>query len=214
MNRFSKRAFSLAELMVLLLIISIALVAFAPIMTKSLVGKKSSNPNKVIPTGTITPFYGNNPPEGWLLCDGSDFDTTKYHNLGALLNSNKTPNLKGYFLVGADSTRAVHTYQDSANKEHYHGFYTSTAAHGKEQDDYPFGLAFNDGNYYNIGIAGDANSWHTGGWGTYYYNDGYNNILMKNMMYGDNTVVNDSSDSSQPNDAYPVNVSLNYIIKT
>lgn len=214
MKRHNTQAFSLAELMILLLIISIALVAFAPIMTKSIVGKKSSNPNKVIPTGTITPFNGNDPPEGWLLCDGNDFDTTKYHNLGTLLGSNKTPNLKGYFLVGADSTRAVHTYQDSANKEHYHGFYTSTTDHGKEQDDYPYGLAFNNGSYYNIGIGGDRRSDRTGSWGDYYYTDGYNYRLMKNMMYEDNTVINDSSDSSHPNDAYPTNISLNYIIKT
>lgn len=69
------------------------------------------------------------PPEGWLLCDGSNFDHTKFPLLFAALGSTRLPDLRGYFLRGLDPTghvdphgaaRAVLSAQDDAFKSHQH----------------------------------------------------------------------------------------------
>lgn len=64
-----------------------------------------------VPTGTIMPYVGDTPPEGWLMCDGSQIPTgEKYDNLKNLINAmyggssvarDRTPNLRGRFLKGA-----------------------------------------------------------------------------------------------------------------
>ena len=63
-----------------------------------------------VPVGTIVAF-GCDPaslPPGWLLCDGSQFNQTKYPDLYAARgNSNTVPDLRGYFLRGLDTTGNV-----------------------------------------------------------------------------------------------------------
>jgi hypothetical protein len=61
---------------------------------------------QAFPAGTIIAFGGamSSLPPGWLLCDGTTFDQTKYPDLyTALGNSNTLPDLRGYFLRGLDS---------------------------------------------------------------------------------------------------------------
>ena len=37
---------------------------------------------KIVPVGTILPYYGNQSPEGWLICDGTPIpNEPKYRNL-------------------------------------------------------------------------------------------------------------------------------------
>lgn len=87
----------------------------------------SSNPFAVappptIPIGTIIPWGGNkqtNPiPAGWLLCDGSALQRTGQYNAlfmvigdlwgpGDNVNTFNIPDLRGYFLRGADHGRGV-----------------------------------------------------------------------------------------------------------
>jgi microcystin-dependent protein len=57
--------------------------------------------NAVNPIGTILAFYSNQVPEGYLLCDGSQFDSTQYPALYNLLGDNHTPDLRECALVGA-----------------------------------------------------------------------------------------------------------------
>ena len=64
------------------------------------------------PTGTIIAFYGNNAPEGYLKCDGTEYDIKDYNDLAQLVysttgsygtnNSGKfaVPNLTDKFLKG------------------------------------------------------------------------------------------------------------------
>ena len=54
-----------------------------------------------LPLGAITAFYGTTPPNGYLICDGSEFSTTDYPALYTFLGDNHTPDLRGEFLRGA-----------------------------------------------------------------------------------------------------------------
>lgn len=58
--------------------------------------------NALPPVGTIAPYAGTSAPSGWLLCNG-DAIGGSYTTLISLVGAN-TPNLKGKFLVGLDST--------------------------------------------------------------------------------------------------------------
>lgn len=72
------------------------------------------------------------PPPGWLLCDGSPFDNTKFPLLFAALGGTHLPDLRGYFLRGFDPTgrvdpqgasRAVLSTQEDAFRKHQHETY-------------------------------------------------------------------------------------------
>lgn len=54
------------------------------------------------PCGAISAYYGTTAPSGWLICDGSSFDTNKYNKLYQLLGSNTLPDLRGRTIVGYD----------------------------------------------------------------------------------------------------------------
>lgn len=84
--------------------------------------------------GTVVAYAGSStslpPDSGWLLCDGSQFDTAKYPDLAAVLgNSNRVPDLRGYFLRGLDISgqvdrdgggRTVLSVQQDAFRKHHH----------------------------------------------------------------------------------------------
>lgn len=57
-----------------------------------------------LPVGTVIGMIGqdpNNPPAGWLYCDGSGFDGDRYPELSKILSNNLLPNLVGLTLMGA-----------------------------------------------------------------------------------------------------------------
>ena len=66
-----------------------------------------------IPAGILTPFAGSIPPDGWLLCDGSDVSRTTYSDLYASIgtiygsgNGSTTftlPDLRGRMAMGMDN---------------------------------------------------------------------------------------------------------------
>jgi len=99
-----KFAFSLIELMVSLIVISLVAVSFSPVITKKLKNKEintSLASKDSLPVGTIVAYLGQSAPEGWLLCDGKTFSETKYPKLKLFLGKNKTPDLRGYIPKGA-----------------------------------------------------------------------------------------------------------------
>ena len=53
-----------------------------------------------LPLGAITAYYGTTAPNGYLLCDGSSFDSTVYPALYTLLGDNHTPDLRECTLKG------------------------------------------------------------------------------------------------------------------
>ncbi len=90
-----------------------------------------------VPTGSIMPFIGTKAPNGWLLCDGDEFEDDDYHaNLKALLGSTQTPNLKGLFLRGTGSLNSDYVgpglkeIQLDSNKSHNHLIDTYTEDDG------------------------------------------------------------------------------------
>lgn len=75
--------------------------------------QNSLNIESVIPTGTINAFAGNNTPQGWLICDGSEISRITYATLFNIIGTTygngdgtttfNIPNLKGKVIVGVDS---------------------------------------------------------------------------------------------------------------
>lgn len=72
---------------------------------------RAVNTSIIAPPGAVVAFAGNNPPEGWLLCDGrlvSRYDYPELYNAigtawGGDGNPNfKLPNLQGRFIRGLD----------------------------------------------------------------------------------------------------------------
>lgn len=55
-----------------------------------------------VPVGTILPYYGAVAPDGYLLLDGSSFDSTQYPVLYSLLGTNVLPDARGKVLPGLD----------------------------------------------------------------------------------------------------------------
>lgn len=93
-----KKAFSLSEMMIVMLILSIVMAAATPLITK-----RTQHPPTVggsVPTGTIVAFYGATAPAGWQLCDGNPASTPA---LVALVGAN-VPDLRGQFIRGLDTT--------------------------------------------------------------------------------------------------------------
>lgn len=65
-------------------------------------------PSDIAPLGSVFAYYGSTSPDGYLICDGSTFDTSKYPDLYLFLGSDTLPDLRECTLVGAgQSTRAI-----------------------------------------------------------------------------------------------------------
>lgn len=84
-----------------------------------------------VPVGTITAFYGETAPEGWMLCDGSTIPNDgRFENLIDMIGP-EVPDLRGVFLRGvnykrhdefADSEpgRGLGSFQTDSIKNHTH----------------------------------------------------------------------------------------------
>lgn len=99
----NRKAFSLAEMMVVMLILSIIIAASMPIITKRTAATESPNQNK-IPPGSIMAYGGTTAPSGWLLCNGQS--TNGHQELAAVVGAN-VPDLRGEFIRGWDNGRGV-----------------------------------------------------------------------------------------------------------
>jgi hypothetical protein len=187
------------------------------------------------PIGSVMPYFGdgndmtNLEIGGWYLCDGRQINTTNMNQLtqdecNALIsilsnagnpNSNNLPDLRGYFLRGADrgtnrdpnrdsrggSGNRIGTYQNAEVGPHSHTGSTGGAGgHSHNYADYFFAEA-NGG---NLGYQGAA--------GVDYDNGPTSNRTGTTTGVGDHThsiSINNSSGS----ETRPMNVYVNYIIK-
>jgi prepilin-type N-terminal cleavage/methylation domain-containing protein len=96
----NNKGFSLAEMMIVMLIVSIVLAVSGPMLTK----QQQVIERGSVPTGTVVSFIGNVAPDGWLLCNGQS--TSGHTALAALVGAN-VPNLNDRFIVGAGTTYTV-----------------------------------------------------------------------------------------------------------
>ena len=101
MNKNSN-AFSLVEMLITLVVVSVLLSAFVPVITKKMT-KNVDIVSGSVPVGTIVAYLGDkdNIPRGWLLCDGSTFSQSQYPKLKERLGGTNLPNLQGLTLIGA-----------------------------------------------------------------------------------------------------------------
>jgi microcystin-dependent protein len=87
---------------------------------------------EIIPVGTIVAIYGTNVQQGWLLCNGSTFNTSQYPQLFTYLGSSTLPDLRGVFLRGLDNGRGIdvgrvlRSYQTDSTKLPNNNFTTNT----------------------------------------------------------------------------------------
>lgn len=83
MKKYSN-AFTLAEMLITLLLISIAMVVMAPVMTKR---AKEPPPQVIVkegqtlPAGAIILWYGEQVPEGWAECSGQNINEEEFSEL-------------------------------------------------------------------------------------------------------------------------------------
>ncbi|WP_338805003.1 phage tail protein [Xenorhabdus griffiniae] len=61
----------------------------------------------VLPVGVPVPWPTENPPEGWLICNGDSFDKAKYPKLAFAYPSGVLPDLRGEFIRGLDNGRGA-----------------------------------------------------------------------------------------------------------
>lgn len=57
-----------------------------------------------MPIGAIIAYGGKTCPPGWLVCDGSSFDTSSHPELYSVLGESVLPNLVGRFIQGSNTT--------------------------------------------------------------------------------------------------------------
>ncbi|MBI6549166.1 phage tail protein [Xenorhabdus lircayensis] len=60
-----------------------------------------------LPVGVPVPWPTENPPEGWLICNGDSFDRAKYPKLALAYPSGELPDLRGEFIRGLDNGRGI-----------------------------------------------------------------------------------------------------------
>lgn len=92
-----KKAFTLLEVMMALVVVSVMLAVLAPVMT---VSPKSAQGSEIkvmdsTPVGVIVAWYGSNYPQGWLSLDGQSIMDPKYDKLRNTLGMDNLPNLNG-----------------------------------------------------------------------------------------------------------------------
>ncbi|MCW6546994.1 phage tail protein [Yersinia ruckeri] len=83
--------------------------------------------DNIAPVGIPMPWPAATPPRGWLKCNGSAFDKTRYPQLAVVYPSGSLPDLRSEFIRGLDDGRGIDSgrgllsNQDSENKQHNHG---------------------------------------------------------------------------------------------
>ncbi|TIQ37127.1 MAG: tail fiber protein [Mesorhizobium sp.] len=126
---------------------------------------------RMVPAGTIVAWAGNADalPAGWLLCDGTVYQSSNYPALATVLGSSYggtgtttfgVPNLVGSFIMGAtgQSTEAAQTWGPADTHTHpipaFSGdFQTDTSApHTHELPNTWYQAAFSSGKYTSIGV--------------------------------------------------------------
>lgn len=116
------KAFTLAEMLIVLFIAAIILTMSAPMITKK--AKKAPNTTQgagiQVPIGSIMIWGGAAAvPHGWLECDGKPIKDPRYAKLRNALGGDKLPDMRGMFLTGVAEDNEKDSNTDEANLERY-----------------------------------------------------------------------------------------------
>ncbi len=104
---------------------------------------KQGQLNKILcPPGIVTHYGGKNPPEGWLVCDGSKLKKEQYPELyaaigdiyGADETSFNLPEARYEFIRGAGPNLVVGTKKEAALMNHFHYLPTSNGSDWKAEE--------------------------------------------------------------------------------
>jgi microcystin-dependent protein len=93
--------------------------------------------SSLVPTGTVSSFAGTTAPDGYLICDGSEYDESIYPQLFAVIGSTfntggetaghfRVPQLEDEFIRGASTGNPVGQSEEDAMQGHYHFLSNST----------------------------------------------------------------------------------------
>lgn len=182
-----------------------------------------------VPTGTVVPFAGSTPPDGWVLCDGQALDSTdpRYASLFAVISTTYgvgtesefvVPDLRGRTPIGSGQGQTAegggpgsnrelaeivgaetHTLTVTEMPQHDHGGSTSTNGRHSHSNSGP--AASDDGGGTDSHFAlGDGNAGR-----------GWRQITI-NANGNHNHTISSQGDNSPHNNMQPSLV-LNYIIK-
>lgn len=148
--------------------------------------------NEVMPAGTILPGMWQTVPKGFLLCDGSPYQTSQYPKLASVLGATgdtfTVPNLVGRFLEGANAN--VGTYKDA-------GLPNITGSIGVANGEY--NLA--NGAFYDNGNAGRSKTHGASLEDEYFTSVKVFDASRSSSIYGKSSTVQ------------PASFTVNYIIK-
>ncbi|MDE9462380.1 phage tail protein [Xenorhabdus bovienii] len=149
-----------------------------------------------LPVGVPVPWPTENPPEGWLICNGDSFDKAKYPKLAIAYPSGKLPDLRSEFIRGADAGRGIDptinvlSAKPSQIQSHTHDY----------RDRY-----YSE----NSGSLGGAKNWE-------WQPDGYNNSLGSGRTDEDNDAFlyyNGTTSSTGGTETHPRYIAFLYIVK-
>ncbi|WP_340614224.1 phage tail protein [Xenorhabdus thailandensis] len=149
-----------------------------------------------LPVGVPVPWPTENPPEGWLICNGDSFDKEKYPKLAIAYPSGKLPDLRAEFIRGADAGRGIDptinvlSAKPSQIQSHTHDY----------RDRY-----YSE----NKGSIDGATNWE-------WQPDGYNNSLGSGSTDHDNNTFlyyNGTTSSTGGTETHPRYIAFLYIVK-
>jgi len=195
-----------------------------------------------MPTGSVIAFAGTATPSGWIICNGGLYGRTSgdpspqpnlfnvigtTYGVGNSLTTFAIPDLRGMFVRGVDNgrnidpLRAFGSQQADAFKSHNHsgntGLFNATHTHsfsgttGTDSPDHThsFGPTGGAGStYWFGGSSTGANSGNTGGASTR-HTHAYSGTTSSGGSDHQHTISSDGQ-----NETRPINVAMNYIIKT
>ena len=102
-----------------------------------------------VPVGTITHWYGVQPPSGWLICDGSDFSTIDYPELEAHLGSFSTPNFIDRLPLSTSGSTFDYGGSEYITEDHL-PTHTHTVDEGSIKDWKAMTITYSVTSYFNV----------------------------------------------------------------
>jgi len=204
---FKKYGFSLAEMMLVMLIITVIMAAAAPIITKRAKIQNEIQQANSTPIGAIMPYAGSTAPSGWLFCNGQAISRTgDYAGLFSAINTTygagngtttfNVPDLRGIFIRGAGTSGK---YKD------YNGNYYSSNLGTYQYDAIKNIWGHFFGRSLGSSDGGFTTTYYTAGQG---YWGGVNNDPIYYITFDASLITRTTSSETRP-----ANLALNHIIK-